>query len=253
MSRYRTSFQLYSARNFPPVDDQLQTLAAIGLDAVEPYAGAYGKDPAGFRRRAAGLGLACPTAHIPIDQVLGDLSAIVATARALDLETVVIPYLTPEERPRDAAGWKALARRTGDRAKELAGVDLKLAWHNHDFEFQKLPDGSRPVDHLLAVPGYGLELDVGWLSRAGVDVVSEIPKLGGRVVAFHVKDRAPDGTVFEDGWTNLGAGIIDWKAIFPLIEKSGADLLVLEHDNPSNWKEFAARSYDYLSNLVGDR
>ena len=35
MANYRISFQLYSARNFPPIEKNLEVLAAIGFDAVE--------------------------------------------------------------------------------------------------------------------------------------------------------------------------------------------------------------------------
>ena len=47
---------------------------------------------------------------------------------------------------RSARAWPA-------HAAALAEAGLKLAWHNHDFEYVTLPDGSRPIDHLLAAPG----------------------------------------------------------------------------------------------------
>ena len=45
---------------------------------------------------------------------------------------------------------------TGNLAKGAESVrsaGLKIAWHNHDFEYRKLSDGSRPIDHLFAAPG----------------------------------------------------------------------------------------------------
>ena len=54
MTNYRISFQLYSARKFPPVAAQLEALAAIGYDAVEPYGGAYQGDVGGFRELLRG-------------------------------------------------------------------------------------------------------------------------------------------------------------------------------------------------------
>ena len=44
------SFQLYSARFFPPLEAQLDWLAQCGYDAVEPWLPAYGDDAALFRR-----------------------------------------------------------------------------------------------------------------------------------------------------------------------------------------------------------
>ena len=66
MANYRISFQLYSARNFPPVDGVLEALAAIGYDAVEPFGGNYLSDAKGFRAKTDALGLAIPTAHVPL-------------------------------------------------------------------------------------------------------------------------------------------------------------------------------------------
>ena len=37
----RVSFQMWSARNFPPLDAQLATLSAIGYRNVEPYGGLF--------------------------------------------------------------------------------------------------------------------------------------------------------------------------------------------------------------------
>src|SRR5262245_5046538 len=139
MATYRTSFQLYSARKFPPLEAQLEALAAIGFDAVEPYRGNFDNDAAGFRKKLDAVGLACPTAHLPLDLIDTDRDAFVAIAQTLGLETAILPYLVAEQRPKDAAGWKALAARLTEHAAALAETGLKLAWHNHDFEFHALP------------------------------------------------------------------------------------------------------------------
>ncbi|MBN9010363.1 MAG: sugar phosphate isomerase/epimerase, partial [Rhizobiales bacterium] len=169
----------------------------------------------------------------------------------LGLETVVVPYLVAEKRPADAAGWKALGARLAEHAAALAEKGFKLAWHNHDFEYAALPDGSRPIEHLLTGKGVGFEADIGWIARAGKDAGAEIATYGPKIAAFHVKDLAPAGTAVDDGWTDIGAGTIDWKALLPGIEKSASDLLVFEHDNPSDWRSFASRSFAYVSKLVG--
>ncbi len=251
MTTYRISFQLYSARNYPPVEPQLEALAAIGFDAVEPYRGAYGNNAAGFRRKLDAVGLACPTAHIALDLLDSDRPAAIAEAETLGLETVVAPYLVPEKRPIDIAGWKALADRLSGHAAALAEKGLKLAWHNHDFEYKPLPDGSRPIDHLIGAKGVNFEADLGWIARAGKDIAAEIKRFPGKLAAFHVKDVAPAGTTVDDGWTDIGAGTIDWPGLLPTIAGSGSDLLIFEHDNPSDWRGFAARSYVYVGKLVG--
>lgn len=251
MTDYRISFQLYSARNFPPVESQLEVLAAIGYDAVEPYRGAYGDDPAGFRKMIDASGLACPTAHIGLADLDADLGAVVDTAKILGLETVIVPAVPAEQRSQDVDGWKALGARLAEHAAGLGKHGLKLAWHNHDFEYTTLADGSRPIDHLLAGNTVQWEADLGWIVRGGCDIPTELGRFAGKVTALHMKDTAPDGITVDDGWTNVGVGTIDWRAIWPAIAATGSNLLVLEHDAPSDWRGFAENSFKFLTGLTG--
>lgn len=251
MANYRISFQLYSARNFPPVDDVLKELAAIGYEAVEPYGGNYLDDPKGFRAKADALGLAVPTAHVPVQLLDEDRAKAIDLAKTLGLETVVLPHIGGDARPKDAAGWAAFGKRLGEHAKHLSGAGLKLAWHNHDFEYANLEDESRPIEHLLAADGVLFEADLAWIARGGADVPAEIDRHATRIVAFHIKDTAPDGVTVDDGWTDVGAGTMDWQGIWPSIQKTGATLLVMENDNPSDWRSFAANSYKFVSGLTG--
>ena len=251
MANYRISYQLYSARKFPPLEAQLEGLAAIGFDAVEPFKGNYGDDPAAFRKKIDAVGLACPTAHMPLDDLDRDLAGVVGAAQTMGVETVVLPHIAADKRPADAAGWKAFAARLTTHSAALAEKGLRLAWHNHDFEYNPLPDGSRPIDHIISAPGVMFEPDIAWIVRAGYKPEVEMAKFPGKVAAFHVKDTAPAGVTKDDGWTDIGAGTIDWKKLLPVIAASGANLLIFENDNPSDWRGFAAHSYAFVAKLTG--
>jgi sugar phosphate isomerase/epimerase len=251
MPRYRFSFQLYCARKSPPVDAHLKTLADIGFDAVEPFGAAYAADPEGFRAKCNALGLSIPTCHIPLADLDGARDKTIEIAKVLGLETVIVPAVPQDQRTQDVAGWKALGEKLARHAEALGKAGLKLAWHNHAFEYVTLADGSRPIEHLLASPRVLWEADVGWIVRAKADIAAELGKFPGKLAAFHVKDLAPAGVTVDDGWTDLGSGTIDWKTLLPAIAKSGANLLVFEHDNPSDWWKFAENSYRFMAGLVG--
>ncbi|MET4632272.1 sugar phosphate isomerase/epimerase family protein [Kaistia defluvii] len=250
MSQHKISFQLYSARNFPPLETVLEGLAKIGYDAVEPYYPLYGEDAAGYRAKVDAVGLVTPTFHAPLDGVVGETSRFIDIAKTIGAETIVIPYLVAEQRPTDIDGWKKLHESFAGAAEKAKAAGLGLGYHNHDFEYATLADGSRPIDHLIG-NGVSSELDLGWVARAGQDVAAEIDKLADETIAFHIKDLAPAGTTVDDGWTNVGDGVVDWKALWPHIEKAKkARILVAEHDNPSDWKLFAERSYAAIKALV---
>ena len=133
----------------------------------------------------------------------------------------------------------------------MKGAGLGFAWHNHAFEYVTLPDGSRPIEHLLSGADVKWEADLGWVMRGGSDIATELAKFKGKVAAFHIKDMAPAGVTVDDGWTDIGAGILDYKALWPAIESAGTDLLVFEHDAPSDWELFARNSYAFVAALIG--
>ena len=253
MANYRISFQLYGARNFPPLEPVLEGLAAIGYDAVEPYGGNYQTDPKGLRAKADALGPDDPDgAHAAGASRSRSRRRLIDVAKILGLETVILPHVGGDARPSTVEGWKAFGHRLSEHAgppRREAG--LKLGWHNHDFEYAKLSDGSRPIDHILAGNGVRFEADLGWIARSGTDVAKEIRKESSKIAAFHIKDTAKAGVTKDDGWTDVGAGIIDWKALWPAIAGTGANLLVMEHDNPSDWRSYAANSFKYVSGLTG--
>ena len=237
------SFQLYSARKFPPLDTQLATLARLGYSKVEPYGGLFA-DADGL---AAGLkrhGLTAPSAHVSLDQLKKDLDGFARQAACMGTKLVIVPAIPPEERSKDAEGWRAFGRSLAEIGTKLEKHGMQLAWHNHDFEFRKVADGAYPLDLMFdAAPSLLWEADIGWLHAAGEDPARWLEKYRDRIRALHIKDAAPAGEkAEEDGWTDIGAGVIDWKKLLPAMQATKADLYVLEHDNPANFESFARNS-----------
>jgi len=125
---------------------------------------------------------------------------------------------------------------------------IAYGWHNHAFEFDATPEGALPID-LIVEAGVDLELDLGWVARAGHDPVAWIEKYAGKISAAHVKDIAPDGECAdEDGWADVGHGVLDWTAILGALKTAGVESFVVEHDNPNDPTRFAKRSLEFLKN-----
>ena len=248
---YPIAYQLYSSRNFPPLADQLPILKAMGYDAIEPWLPAYEADPALFRRQLDDAGLACHGFHMPLSGLVGEPQRFIDIALTLGATYLIPPYVTAEERENTPAYWRQLGEKLARGADAASPHGLQVAWHNHDFEFVPLPDGSRPIDHIFAVggPGVKFEIDCGWIVRAGADPAAELARFADRIVAIQTKDTAPLGTREDDGWTATGDGIIDWQKLVPLFRRTSAHHIVTEHDNPGDWRQFARRSIDYIKRL----
>ena len=235
------AYQLYCSRNFPPLSDTLSMLAGVGFKAVEGYGGLYA-DLAGLQAGLDANGLSMPTGHFGIDMVEGDVKGTLNVAKTLGMEKVYIPYIAADQRPTDAAGWEAFGKRLAAIGKPITDAGFGFGWHNHDFELADLGGGVTPLD-MIAAAGVPLELDLGWVRVAGHDPIAWIQKYAGQISSVHVKDIAKDGEATdEDGWADVGYGIMDWAAIKPALDAAGITHFVVEHDNPKDHKRLATRS-----------
>jgi sugar phosphate isomerase/epimerase len=217
--------QLYTLRHRLEQDLEatLAQLAEAGAREVE-LAGLYGRSAADMRAALDAAGLTACAAHLPIDE----FEASIEDAAALGVETVVVPWVQPPETA--AAADETVARIVA--ASEVASkAGLGFAYHNHDFEFRPLDDGSDLWSRIGAA-GLPQEPDVGWLLVAGRDPVAAIGELAGRCPLVHAKDvrQKADGT-WED--VIAGDGDIDWPAIVAAAQGAGATRIVVELDNPS--------------------
>lgn len=245
------SYQLYSSRMFPPLNDTLHMLADIGYAHVEGY-GALLAEPELLNILERGLsdtGLTMPSCHVGLDLCEVDPEAVADIARRLGIKTIVIPFIMPDDRPDDADGWRGFGARLAAVGGALAPFGLRLAYHNHDFEFVPLSDGALPIDLILgAAPEVLFEYDVAWAVRAGADPFLPISQHGDRIAFAHLKDIAPDGDAAdEDGWADVGHGTMDWGALFAALRSAGTEGFIVEHDNPSDHRRFAQRAFDAVS------
>lgn len=247
------SFQLFSGRN-TPLDQVLKIASAAGYKFVEGYGGLDASTKSGlggvygdldaFKAALDANGLSMPTAHIGLDLASAPEQAF-KLADTLGTKVFICPWISPDMRPTDVAGWKAFGEKLNALAKPFAARGLTFGYHNHDFEFVPLEDGSFGMEVLMdAAPDISIEADIAWIVRGNADPFAWLEHHGNRLVAVHVKDLAPAGeNASEDGWADVGHGNMRWKDLMELVRsKTSAKYFVAEHDNPSDLNRFATRS-----------
>lgn len=238
------SLQLYSMRDVPDQIALLGDLAAMGIARVEGYGGVYG-DAAAYRAAMDANGITMPSGHMALADTEADFDATMAIIRTMGIARVYAPYLEEKDRPTTSAGYIDLARRLNAAGLRYAAQGISFGWHNHDFEFFALTDGSIPMEILLEhAPDIKWEADLAWIVRGNCDPLDYIARYGSRMTAIHVKDIAAAGTnTDEDGWADLGAGTLDWAAYLGACRAQSADLIyALEHDKPRDPVAYARRS-----------
>lgn len=240
------TLQLYSARN-TELDAALNIISKAGYKSVEAYQENL-KQPDAFKAALAHHGLAMVSAHISIDQLESNLLSNIELVSGLGASHMVCPYLLPEHRPTDSQGWIQLAEKLNDINNTLVENGFTFAWHNHDFEFQKLIDGGVPMQLLLAnTSQMHWEIDIGWIARVGLNPSDWIQQYTDRISAVHLKDVVPAGEQpDEDDWADVGFGTIDWTEIVTELKKTTAKHFIVEHDNPADLKRFAENSFSTI-------
>ena len=89
-----------------------------------------------------------------------------------------------------------------------------------------------------------------WVQVGGQDPLKWISKYGNRIVAAHIKDIAPKGECAdEDGWADVGTGIMNWPEIMTDLRAARTKYYVMEHDNPNDAQRFAERSIKAAKSL----
>ena len=243
------SIQLYSLRKFGDLAAQLRLARSAGYRQVE-LVGSHLHDPEETRRLLDENELAAPSAHVSLEALRQDLEGTVAAARAAGVQRLYMPALPAGERQGDAAHWRRAGAELGNMADRVRNAGLALGYHNHHWELHELEDGRPALAHFFEGAGaapLAWEIDVAWLARGGADPADWMSRERARIDAAHVKDIAPAGqNKDEDGWIEVGGGVLDWAALWRDCREAGATLMVVEHDDPKHPAAFAQASLDFL-------
>ena len=125
-------------------------------------------------------------------------------------------------------GAKNLADILNTLGEKANAAGLKLLYHNHDFEFKKDEDGNLIIDYLLENTDpekVNFQMDLYWVTKAGVDPVAYFEKYPGRFKIWHVKDMDDQGR-----FAPVGEGNIDFARILAKKELSGMEYYMVEQD-----------------------
>lgn len=233
--------QLYTVRRAGlPLVELLRELAAAGYAGVETV-GTQGVAPEVLRDALADAGLALASAHVPLADLRRDPDAVAAEHLTLGTPLLVVPWLAPEDRPGDLAGWEGLGRELDALGARLGEAGLRLAYHHHDFELARHGgrDGLTALLDAAAPERLGVELDAGWLAAVGEDPAAWLAAWAPRVARLHLKDLDPGRT---PPWTDVGDGTLDVAAVLEAAAAGGVAWALVEHDEPADPLATARRS-----------
>jgi sugar phosphate isomerase/epimerase len=251
--------QLYTVRGVLPQKPQetLSAIRAIGYQEVEAtYAGLDDLWPVLQKS-----GLKPVSIHLDSKSVTqgnpDDLSRILDQLKKRGFTYAVMPYV-PEPERGGIDVIKALAEKFNRAAEKCHAAGMSFCYHNHAFEFAT-EKGTTLFQVMLDNTDKKLvafELDLFWVSVAGLDPAEFLKKLTGRVPLVHLKDKAAGTAVMykesvpRTAFKEVGSGVMDWPKVLRAAAAAKVAHYIVEQDQtPGDPVESLRQSFGYLSKL----
>src|SRR5580765_3344583 len=252
--------QLYTVRTVLPQkpEEMLKAIRDIGYQEVEAtYAGLDALWPV---LQASGL----KPVSIHLDSKLvtqgniDELSPIFDKLKQRGFQYAVFPYL-PEPERGGIDVIKGISQKFNRAGERCRAAGMSFCYHNHAFEFAT-EKGATLFQVMLDNTDKKLvayEVDVFWVSVAGLDPVEMIQKLSDRVLLLHLKDKA-EGTpvmykesVPRTAFKEVGNGVVDWpKVLRAAAAAKVAHYFVEQDQTPGDPVDSLRQSFGYLSKLT---
>ena len=265
--------QLYSIRDAMAEDFEgaLKYVSELGYDGVE-FAGIFGKSAEEVKALCAKYNLNPISAHVSLME-MDTNPDVFDTFAKIGCKYIVVPYLPVEDRPQ-GDDYDALVTKIAKFCRMAKDAGLQMLYHNHDFEFVKLSDGTYFLDKLYELISPELletELDTCWVNVAGENPSKYLKKYAGRAHIVHLKDFYKKGHNVEGmyeligikptetaaseetfGFRPVGYGMQNIPEIIDASKEAGADWLIVEQDRPTTGKnplDEVKLSREYLKKL----
>lgn len=247
--------QLYSLRNYEGGwEAAFEAVRSLGIDTIEPWCGAVPASPsaadeaspAGSIEKLGGLlerfGFGVTCGHMTIDEF---------DARRAEWSRFLVDHgskhwVVPFAKADDLDGWLALLPKFREMEAALAKEGLKLGYHNHHMELEKIGD-RYVMEHLLdGMPSLYAQFHIGqFLPSRGAELPDWIRKYEGRVCALHVNDSN------EDGPTRIGEGVCRAEESVNTALDTGVDTFIVEVDLTRDSLEGVKRDIEWIRAVVG--
>ena len=232
---------LYTLRDDLSValEKTLQQVSDEGYDYIEAASyndgKFYGLSPVAFKSLLASMNLKPVSTHQG-SVTLDNADQMIEDVKAAGFTYFVVPVppmgMFKFDRQTMSMGMNGTPKELLDVLNVLGekchAAGLQLLYHNHDFELKKNENNIVILDYLLenTDPKYvNFQMDLFWVTKAGVDPLDYFNKYPGRFLIWHVKDKDDKGR-----FAPVGEGIIDFKRILAQKERSGMKYYMVEQD-----------------------
>lgn len=233
------ALQMYTLRSVGSAKEQFEMAHKAGFKNIE-IVGTHDLSAGKMKALLTSNDLHVTSAHVQLSALENQYQQTVDFNKAVGNNTLIVPWIKPEDRPDNQQGWIKYAQRLNALGARLRKDGMQLGYHNHNFEMKKY-DGVTALEIIMdhsSKDNLKLEMDAAWVSRGGQDPVRFLKQYSGRIYAIHAKDNAGIGVRDDEmNFAPLGEGLLDWNSILPAAKASGVKWFIIEHDAPKDpWR-----------------
>ena len=228
----------------------LKHLSASGYKHIESFEGTksmfWGMKNTEFKKLMDDLGMKIVSSHC---DHTSNFERKCAEAAEIGMKYLICPYIGPQKSIDDFKRYADTFNKAGEIAKKQG---IRFAYHTHDYSFKPV-DGQLPQDIMMHDTDPALvdfEMDIYWVTAAGLDPVAYMKKYPNRFKLCHVKDY----TTIPGGHESciLGKGTIDFKKVLHEGSKLGLAYYIVEQEAYTGTNELDAAKADaaYMKKLT---
>jgi sugar phosphate isomerase/epimerase len=245
--------QLYTIRDAmgKDVPGSLKMVSDIGYKYLElaSYADRkfYGYLPGDFKKMANDLGMEIISSHAGVNPkgITSDEAKQMAEDHAkVGAKYCMQPFIADEDR-KSIAGFQKMVADWNKVGRIMKDNGVQFGYHNHNFEFGTVEGKVPYFDVFLAEMDKDLmtmEIDLFWVTKAGINPVEVFKKYPGRFQLFHMKDmytkEAPFFKTQSSDFAPVGSGVINFKEILAAKNIAGMKYMFVEQDSTKDGKPF---------------
>lgn len=246
MTKLQFGLQIYSVRDHCQNKEDmlacLKALKAMGYNVCQMAGQSADITPAELRALLDESGMECPAIHTSYQRMRDDFDAFVADMKTIGCRYLGVgmpnEYKTPE-------GIVNFAKEASAIGAKLAREGMKLMYHNHAYEFERLPETGKTIMEMLyenSDENLFFELDLFWVQRGGANPIDMLNKFKGRMVTSHIKDM--NGTLENaNAIAPIGKGNLNFGAIIPACDANDIEYVFIEQDNAPETDSLACVEY----------
>tara|TARA_B100001123_G_C15323052_1_gene1028572 strand:+ start:1305 stop:2078 length:774 start_codon:yes stop_codon:yes gene_type:complete len=256
MKKEDISIQLYTARKFQPYEEILKFFSNSGLSNIELF-GVEKFDEIKMKDLLQKYNLSSLSSHVSFSGI--QEYETILKLKKLNIKHAIVPSPSipsgkswEDNFKKNEQEWNQFGKALGAYVKIYEDHGLTLGYHNHAFEFKKLPSGKMPIECILDNnENLKFEIDLGWVVASKQDPIIWIKKYANKIIACHLKDFYSKNKNLQDHkeQSPIGDGFIDWSTIIPEVKKTNCELYVIEHDDPISYKEYTKKSIINLERI----